>query len=137
MAKAPKPSQKTAEICRTRCLDDEGVPRCERCYRSIVNYPASKQHRKPRGTGNANREPWVNLPANLPIVCGSATTPDGCHLWMETHREEAKRTGWLISGDQHTATEIPIIDIHGNAFVLDNYGTKIPVAADMYKDVLG
>lgn len=85
--------------------------------------------------GSGNRKPWVNLPANLPIVCGSATTPEGCHLWMETHREEAKKTGWLISGDQLTAEEIPIVDVHGNAFLLDNQGGKVAVPLDQFKEI--
>lgn len=33
----------------------------------------------------------ANSPANLVLVCGSATT--GCHGWIESHPREAERRG--------------------------------------------
>lgn len=33
---------------------------------------------------------------NIVTVCGSGTSPDGCHLFIETHRQQAYEDGWLL-----------------------------------------
>lgn len=38
--------------------------------------------------------PWVNLAANLIVLCGSGVT--GCHGWVESNRDKAYEQGWLI-----------------------------------------
>lgn len=34
--------------------------------------------------------------ANVVLLCGSATTPGGCHFEVESHREQAELDGWLV-----------------------------------------
>jgi hypothetical protein len=64
---------------------------CQRCGRDISNFPYSLQHRLPRGRQG------TNTLANLVTVCGSATTPDSCHDWMEHQaRRRATAEGWLV-----------------------------------------
>jgi hypothetical protein len=41
-----------------------------------------------------SRQPWVNLPGALVVLCGSGVT--GCHGWVETHRQDAYGDGWLV-----------------------------------------
>jgi len=40
--------------------------------------------------------------ANLIAVCGSGTT--GCHGWIENHRGESYRRGWLVHTNVDPAT---------------------------------
>jgi hypothetical protein len=64
---------------------------CQRCGRNIRSQPYSLQHLLPRGRGGKNTM------RNLVTVCGSATTPGGCHDWMENQeRRLATRDGWLV-----------------------------------------
>lgn len=53
----------------------------------------SVHHRKPRGMGGTV-DIKINSASNLMAVCGSGTT--GCHGWLESHREDAYRKGWLV-----------------------------------------
>lgn len=64
--------------------------RCVMCGKSTRQI----HHRRPRGMGGT-RDPLVNDPSNLLLLCGSGTT--GCHGWVESHRAEALRDGWLVS----------------------------------------
>lgn len=70
--------------------------RCFRCgrmlHRGAGDY--SIQHRIPRGMGGS-RDPVLNSPSNLVLLCGSATT--GCHGWAESYRVDAMAQGFLIS----------------------------------------
>ena len=69
--------------------------RCARCGDSIYVRGFSRQHRRPRGMGGSKRTD-TNLPGNGITLCGSATSPDGCHRWAETHRDEARKAGYLL-----------------------------------------
>lgn len=55
----------------------------------------SFHHRQPRGSGGT-RDPLTNTPPRLLLLCGSATTPDGCHTTVETQRAMAYANGWLV-----------------------------------------
>ncbi len=68
---------------------------CQRCGRSVVNYPASVHHRRPRGMGGS-RAPLTWDLSNLVLLCGDATTPEGCHLRVESYRRRAEMDGWLV-----------------------------------------
>lgn len=70
-------------------------------------------HRRPRGAGGSRRED-TNLPANSLAVC----TDD--HIWIESHREEALRFGWLVLQAQ-TPADIPVLR-RGVWVLLDNAG---------------
>lgn len=78
----------------------------------------SLHHRLPRGAGGS-REVFINLPANLIVICGSGTT--GCHGWAESRRTEAQDAGYLIRHGDDPA-DMPIHHaVHGLSW-LDDLG---------------
>jgi 5-methylcytosine-specific restriction protein A len=83
--------------------------RCELCGRDLEHgFPFSRHHRRPRGSGGSTVS-WINDVTNLLLLCGSATTPDGCHLLVEKHRDHAKALGWLIPySSPYTPAELPV-----------------------------
>ena len=82
---------------------------CRRCYRMGEQI----NHRHPRQMGGTRRA-WVNLPANLVLLCAS------CHEWIETHRTLAADRGWLVPEGIDPAT-VPVLTVWGDIF-LDNAG---------------
>jgi hypothetical protein len=95
---APKPNAKpktARDTGPTKATRDAVLARdshtCQRCGRYLPGLPYSLQHRLPRGRQGSNTM------ANLVTVCGSATTPDMCHDWMEHEaRQRATAEGWLV-----------------------------------------
>lgn len=79
--------------------------RCERCAR-VLSCGYSIHHRRPRGMGGSHDE-MTNTPANLVVLCGHATTPGGCHLWVEAHRTAARDEGFLVRSGTDPAT-VPV-----------------------------
>lgn len=84
--------------------------RCERCGRDLTGgFPFSRHHRRPRGMGGSTVD-WVNDVTNLLLLCGTATTPDGCHAWVEKHREESYDAGWAIRmSSDYLPWELPVL----------------------------
>jgi hypothetical protein len=67
---------------------------CQKCGRDITGRPYSLQHLLPRGRGGKNTM------SNLVTVCGSATTPGGCHDLIENQaRRACTDLGWLVPND--------------------------------------
>lgn len=105
---------------------------CERCGKPVVRQFGvySIHHRKPRGMGGT-RDESVNSPSNLVLLCGSATSPDGCHTGVERFRASAVATGYIVpqAGNPETVP-IKIHDFERrNAsgwFLLRSDGTKVP-----------
>lgn len=65
--------------------------------------------------------PWINLPANLLLLCGSGTT--GCHGWIEAHRGDSLDLGWLVSRNSKTLPEdVPVPHVLHGLVLLDNVG---------------
>jgi hypothetical protein len=76
---------------------------CAGCGKSVAGIDYSIQHRIARGMGGTSRAE-ANSPANLVLLCGSATTPDSCHLACEDRKTAMRRRGlWLKS------TEVPAL----------------------------
>ena len=94
--------------------------RCARCGRNVLNGPYSLQHRRARGMGGSRRED-TNQPANLITLCGHATSPDRCHLWAESHRDEARKAGFLLYQGQDPL-EVPVETWRGVIY-LDHEGS--------------
>ena len=67
------------------------------------------------------RSRWVNLPANLILVCGSGTT--GCHGKIESYRERSYEAGWLLRWGQEPE-HVPFVDSWGTWWLIDNDGGK-------------
>lgn len=81
----------------------------------------SVHHRRPRGAGGSSRAD-TNTPANLLLLCGSATTA-GCHQWVESNRTRALDLGLLLTQGQHPA-EVPVhLDPDGPPVMLTVDGT--------------
>lgn len=82
--------------------------RCEVCGGSLAGMRGfSRHHRRPRRMGGS-RLPETNSPANVLLVCGSATSPDGCHQRIESNRTRAYEDGLLLRADQ-TPTDVPVM----------------------------
>lgn len=86
------PSRKTLSV-----VDDRAEGNCEFCSRALDLFGKqfSRQHRIPRQMGGS-REPRINAPANLIVLCGSATTPGSCHERAERERDWARLVGLLL-----------------------------------------
>lgn len=106
LGKTPIPKQRVntgpdADVKRLVWKRDEG--RCARCGNPLGS-SYSRQHRKPRAMGGTSRAE-INCPANLVMLCGSATT--GCHGWAESHRQDAAALGYLVASWQNPH-EVPV-----------------------------
>lgn len=84
--------------------------RCEICGRDLTSgFPFSRHHRRPRQMGGSTVA-WINDITNLLLLCGSATTPDGCHTAVEANREQAYEAGWLIhASSDYLPAEVPVL----------------------------
>lgn len=100
-------------------VDRRAAAQCERCGRLLDFGPYSRHHRLPRGMGGS-RDPKVHGAANLVLICGSATTPNGCHLEVESYRDLARGDGYLLYRNQNPA-EAPLL-YRGRRALLDNDG---------------
>ncbi|MBB4931816.1 hypothetical protein F4561_002636 [Lipingzhangella halophila] len=102
-------------------VSDRDGGQCARCG-LLITREWSLHHRVPRGSGGSKR-PEINSPANLLLLCGSATSPEGCHLAVESHRRDAQRTGYLITKLANLdPADVPLL-YHGAAWVrLDHHG---------------
>jgi 5-methylcytosine-specific restriction protein A len=98
--------------------------RCERC--GVYAYGGSLHHRRPRGMGGDKR-PETNAVSNAIVLCGHATSPDGCHRWVENHRTDALELGLLVSKYDNPA-ETPV-ELRVGRVLLGNFGEYILVAA--------
>lgn len=98
------PTRSTKELLWARAQG-----RCELCSRSLTHgEPFSRHHRRARGAGGSSVT-WINDITNLLLVCGTATTPDGCHHLIETQKQIAYAAGWVVPmHGTHTPAEIPV-----------------------------
>ena len=94
---------------------------CIRCAKGVVlerrGEDWSLQHRRARGRGGDPR-PETNLPANLVILCGSATSAGGCHEHVENNRTEARLSGLSMRWKQDP-TKVPVLTWWGPAWLDD------------------
>jgi len=112
------PSDETRQLVATRA-----AWRCERCGQPVGNASRSWHHRLPRRAGGS-RNAALNTATNLGLLCGSATSPGGCHAWVESHRAAAYLDGWLVHSQEDPAS-IPV-RVHAHGFVyLDASGEYV------------
>lgn len=117
---APTPATVALVVAR-----DKGM--CARCGRHVIagvrGRDWSLHHRRPRGAGGSTLV-WVNRPGNLILLCGDATSTGGCHAWVESNRDEARREGFLVPlNGIHISTMVPVMHaVHGNCILDDNGG---------------
>lgn len=99
------PTAATKEMLWTRAKG-----RCELCGRDLTTgHPFSRHHRRARGSGGSSLA-WVNEVSNLLLLCGSATTPGGCHSLVETQKVLAYANGWVVRmTGTHKPAEVPVV----------------------------
>ena len=85
----PKPSTGPDRATRELVLERDDW-RCVSCGLPILGQLYSLQHRKARGVGGGNE------PSNLIVLCGSATSPGGCHLAAEQRQERSRDLGYWV-----------------------------------------
>lgn len=128
MARGPskrRPPRNTGPTAETRKLVHERAGGCcERCG-TVITGDYSVHHRLPRGMGGS-KAPAINLPSNLVLLCGSATTPDGCHTAVERFRQAAMTTGWIVARTADPEL-VPVKMISGWWFLRAD-GTKLPTS---------
>lgn len=98
------PSQATKDA-----LWERAGGRCEVCGKRLdVGAPFSRHHRLPRRMGGTSN-PAINTLPNLLLLCGSATTPEGCHQEIEVMRSVAYGFGYLLRDGQDPAEQPAVI----------------------------
>ena len=100
--------------------------RCARCGKDVGFYigePYSLQHRRAKGAGGTS-DPRRNLPSNLVLLCGSATSPGGCHLFCEQRNAEAEADGFVVSLNSRVdPAAVPVRHaMHGLIYLTDEGG---------------
>lgn len=80
----------------------------------------SVHHRQPRGMGGSTVED-INTAPNLLLVCGSATSPGGCHQMIESQRALSYANGWLVQRPTNPA-DVPVLIFAGVRVYLTNDG---------------
>lgn len=108
-------------------VDERDDWTCASCGNSVWGRPFSRQHRVARGMGGTS-DPARNRPSNIVVLCGSATSPGGCHLacekreafmyelgfWRWQHEDPAKVPvahalyGWCLLLDDGTVKPLPM-----------------------------
>jgi hypothetical protein len=122
-APAPKrrPRDTGPDAATVALVWERDTGRCVRCGGVLTGTRGldwSVQHRRARqGT---DRRPDTNQPANLILLCGSATTL--CHGHVESFRAEARLFGWAIRQTEDPAVMPVRHALHGWA-LLANDGT--------------
>lgn len=86
-----------AASIRSVIVEREGG-RCARCGNT---YPTHLHHRRPRGAGGSRRAS-TNTAANGLHLCWC------CHQFIEEHRDQALRHGWLVAQTDDPAT-VPVL----------------------------
>lgn len=117
----PRPPRNTGPSTATRkVVWSRAHGCCERCGKAISgNY--SIHHRKPRGMGGT-KDAAANSPSNLVLLCGSATTPEGCHTAVEKFRQAALNTGWIVTRTADPA-RVPLKYPSGRWYLLNDDGS--------------
>ena len=121
-ARVPKPRRPRYTGPTTTVKDELAARaggRCEVCGARLTG-DWSRHHRRPRRMGG-DRRPDVNELANLLLICGTATSPDGCHHRIESDREWAYTHGYLLPADA-TPDQAPVV-YRGHLVILANDGT--------------
>lgn len=97
---------------------------CDWCGRPIMGRPFSRQHRRAHGMGG-RQGGELHTPANVIVLCGSATSP-GCHNRAENdERDLAYDLGFAIRGEARRPEDVPILR-HGLRLVIPGDGLWLP-----------
>jgi 5-methylcytosine-specific restriction enzyme A len=99
---------------------------CAWCGITILNRQYSLQHRRSRGDGGSS-DPRINAPSNLITLCGSATSPGGCHLKCKQQYTEAEALGFVVSlNSAADPADVPVLHaMYGLVFLNDDGSVTI------------
>jgi DNA-binding CsgD family transcriptional regulator len=99
--------------------------RCEKCGASTKWVGAEIHHRLPRGRGGTS-DASINSPANLLNLCKP------CHAGIESDREEAKASGWLLprNNPDIDPSKEPLLCFDG-WHTLDDHGGRLPYLGEV------
>lgn len=90
---------------------------CLRCNRAQGE---QIHHRRPRGRGGSSL-PEANAADNLVFICSS------CHSYIESHRTESYRTGWLLRHTNEEPGSVALVDRSGRTFFITDDGGPLPM----------
>jgi hypothetical protein len=99
-------------------VDERDDWHCAACGNSVWGRPYSRQHRVARGMGGTS-DPRLNAPSNLVLLCGSATSPGGCHLLCEQRDERMNELGFWLKNSQRPWLEPVAHARYGWVYLLD------------------
>lgn len=116
MSRRSRNTGPTAEVVDLVVARDHGC--CAVCgeqVRGTRGIDWSVQHRLRRGAGSTRR-PWVNLPGNLILACGSGTTD--CHGYIENHPASAETFGYRVLDGVTPPSATPVLHAGHDGWVL-------------------
>jgi len=114
LARGPSPEVRLA-------VKEREGGRCAACGAWLEGRWFSIQHRRARGTGGDNSI------ENLALLCGTSTSPDGCHLLCEQRTQEMHERGlWLYSWER--SADVPVRLWTGDVVLLAGDGSYAPLA---------
>jgi hypothetical protein len=86
---------------------------CESCGVSVIGRPYSIRPRVEQGAGAASR-PGAGAVWNLSLLCGSATSPGGCHRLCEQRDQDMHDRGmWLRSWENPRLVPLWLVNPEG------------------------
>lgn len=101
--------------------------RCACCGTPVRGREYSRQHRVARGSGGTRRL-VINSPANLVLLCGSATTPDRCHARAEQRDPDMYAAGFWLHAVEDPLT-VPVRHAVHGLILLNMAGGWTPAPA--------
>lgn len=115
------PDQATRQLVRER-----DTHCCANCGWNIIGRPHGIQHRRARGRGGT-RNPAINLPSNLILLCGFSTTPDSCNLRAERRDRDMVAAGFVVSlNSRLSPADVPVQHSLYGLVLLRDDGTVEP-----------
>jgi hypothetical protein len=86
---------------------------CESCGTSVIGQPYTIAPRVERGPGGLSRA-GANALWNLTLICGSATTPGGCHRLCDKRDQDLHDRGiWLRSWENPRLAPVLLVSPEG------------------------
>lgn len=106
-------------------VDERDDWHCACCGESVYGRPYSRQHRVARGMGGTS-DARLNGPSNIVLLCGSATSPGGCHLACEQRDERMNELGFWLNSWQRPWLEPVAHARYGRVYLLDHEPWVMP-----------
>lgn len=115
----PKPKSTGPDRATRELVLERDDWRCASCGVPIIGQQYSLQHRCARQMGGT-ADPATNRPSNLVTLCGSATSPGGCHLAAEQRDKRSRDLGYRLESWQDPRSVAVFHFVHGLIYLHDN-----------------